>query len=244
MKVPYFWSRWATTRPLPSSIRTAEALAKWGKTQRVIGFNGQAIRAFILQNLARRFECTRFVETGTSFGHTAGYVNRAFGLPVISCELTAFRHWVSRLNLAPLPSVRLHQASSPDFLRRVLPSVAADETPMVYLDAHWYEYLPLEDELEILAELCPRAVVAIDDFHIPHRPGFAFDEYPGKRLDVDLIRGPLASRRSDVVVMLSDYDPAWEPPAHPTGMAVVLLGIGDDELDERFPLDLLRRVQL
>jgi hypothetical protein len=64
----------------------------------------------------------------------------------------------------------------------------AGRTILFYLDAHWNDDLPLEEELELIFSVHPHAVVMIDDFQVPDDPGYQFDEYgPGKALTPALI---------------------------------------------------------
>ncbi len=57
-----------------------------------------------------------------------------------------------------------------------------------YLDAHWHEDLPLNEELQVIARSWPEPVIMIDDFEVPDDPGYAFDDYgPGKRLAVSYL---------------------------------------------------------
>ena len=59
---------------------------------------------------------------------------------------------------------------------------------LFYLDAHWHEYLPLRDELEIALGQFANAVVLIDDFQVPDDPGYGFDDYgPGKTLNLEYL---------------------------------------------------------
>jgi hypothetical protein len=58
----------------------------------------------------------------------------------------------------------------------------------IYLDAHWNADLPLADELDIVFNACPPAVVMVDDFQVPDDPGYGYDDYgPGQALTADYI---------------------------------------------------------
>ncbi len=56
---------------------------------------------------------------------------------------------------------------------------------MFYLDAHWYENMPLPEELASIGEQCGRAIILVDDFLVPWEPRFLYDEYPDRRIDID-----------------------------------------------------------
>jgi hypothetical protein len=62
-----------------------------------------------------------------------------------------------------------------------------------YLDAHWYEYWPILDELEVISKNCQNnAIIVIDDFKVPDRDfGFTIDYNIGKILDYEYIKEKL-----------------------------------------------------
>src|SRR5581483_11607057 len=80
------------------------------------------------------------------------------------------------------------------FLREYLPRFAGDGPALFYLDAHWDKQdLPLLEELRLIFERSPRAVVLIDDFEVWDDPGYSFDDYgAGRRLTLDYL-APLAA---------------------------------------------------
>jgi hypothetical protein len=50
-----------------------------------------------------------------------------------------------------------------------------NDPTLFYLDAHWEEYLPLRDELQLIYNNFPRAVVLVDDFKVDDDLGYGFD---------------------------------------------------------------------
>ena len=74
---------------------------------------------------------------------------------------------------------------------------------LFYLDAHWEEHLPLQEELEIIFSNWNNAVVLIDDFQVPGTT-YGYDNYgPGKALTMNYLK-PLQH------FQLSAYFPAAE----------------------------------
>jgi hypothetical protein len=52
-----------------------------------------------------------------------------------------------------------------------------------YLDAHWYDHLPLAEETEFIFSNFDHFVVMVDDFQVPEDSGYKFDDYgPGRTL--------------------------------------------------------------
>jgi hypothetical protein len=59
-----------------------------------------------------------------------------------------------------------------------------------YLDAHWYEDLPLADELNLIRDGWTNWVAMVDDFAVPGDQGYGFDDYgPGRRLSIEYLPG-------------------------------------------------------
>ena len=96
---------------------------------------------------------------------------------------------VAKQRLAQYPWVTVELGDSRSFLR----GLASKEElrgrrTLFYLDAHWERDLPLRDELAIIIQAWPNAVVVVDDFEVPDDPGYAFDDYgPGRRICVDIL---------------------------------------------------------
>lgn len=240
VRVPRYWLTWRRLRPLPPGLSYA-AVVEAARRRPVTGFNGEVMKAYVVASLFRHFECTAFVETGTSRGDTTGYVSRTLDAPVHSCEVDPLSFAASRLNLLWARRVHLYRLSSPDFLRRVLAPAVVGANPFFYLDAHWYDYMPLPDELALIAERAPRGVIAIDDFYVPGRDGFAWDESGGIRIDRGVVDRCFRARVPGAQLYVSAYDPSLEPggPRHgPHGMAVVLFG-QRVPMPAGFPFDLL-----
>ena len=79
------------------------------------------------------------------------------------------------------PNINIIHGSSEQELAKLVSSekLRADQNPFIYLDAHWDDYWPLRDELEVILKL-DKAVVVVDDFQVPGRPEWGFDMYQGK----------------------------------------------------------------
>jgi hypothetical protein len=158
-----------------------------------LGFNWQSGRKQIFADLVTVIKFDVVIETGTWIGNTTGYMSEASGLPVISAELTRRFHALARHRLRHLDGITLVNADSRAFIRQL----AADEQlkgafPFIYLDAHWYNDLPLREEIELIAGTWDRFVVMIDDFKVPGDEGYGYDDYgPEKVLSLDYISTPI-----------------------------------------------------
>ena len=119
------------------------------------------------------------------------------GLPLYSVEGLARNYGFSRARLWRKRNVHLYHGDSREVLRRLFAGKLRnlrDHTVFAYLDAHWNADLPLREELEIIFDHCPAAVVMIDDFQVPDDPGYQYDDYgSGKSLSPVYIQPVLSA---------------------------------------------------
>jgi hypothetical protein len=55
-----------------------------------------------------------------------------------------------------------------------------DRRLLFYLDAHWYEYWPLLDEIKIISKSHKdQCILVVDDCQVPGRSDIDYDEYKG-----------------------------------------------------------------
>lgn len=177
--------------------------------------NGQTARLEMVRALLHSMQPVRIIETGTYHGTTTEWF-AGFGVPVLSIEANqrAFRFAARRL--ARFTNVRVVRGDSVAELAKLRPEGAP---VFCYLDAHWEAHLPLRDELRMLVERFPRAVVLIDDFAVPDDAGYAFDDYgPGAALTIDYLKG--SSLPASARLFLPTV-PSTEETGHRRGAAVV-----------------------
>jgi hypothetical protein len=153
-------------------------------------FNGQHNREDIFRAILSRLRPLAIIETGTHFGTTTEFLAE-FGLPVYTVEGNRRIYAFARAKLRKWRNIHLVQGDSREVLRRWLGDSlrsVTGSTLFFYLDAHWGPDLPLAEELGIVFDQCPAAVVMVDDFQVPDDPGYGHDDYgPGKALTVDYI---------------------------------------------------------
>ena len=114
--------------------------------------------------------------------------------------------------------------------------------PMFYLDAHWYDYMPLPDELATIANQCQRGIIIIDDFLIPDHPEYLYDEYPGARIDLEMVSTYFGSYRNDMSVYLPNHEPGLDPTGNGIGYSVILFGQDQEPPVDTFPFGFLSKV--
>jgi len=152
-------------------------------------FNGQIGRQALFLELHRTCSFRAIVETGTYRGGTTEFMARRTAVPVYTVESAPRHYHYAHRRLRRCPGVRLELGDSVDFLEKLArdPAVPRDNL-FFYLDAHWWERLPLREEIETIRRHWPDSIIMIDDFEVPGDPGYRFDDCgPGKRLGVDIL---------------------------------------------------------
>ena len=176
------------------------------------GFNGDPITQKIVQRIISFFEVTSFFETGTWHGDTSGFVaknNRK--LPVYSCEINGNFYEYSKERLRKLKNAHVFNQNSVQFLSKSNTDLLnVGNTPLFHLDAHWYDYWPILDELEIILTNTKTSIITIDDCEVPDRPDYRFDvggggslSWSGKKINDDR---PLNLNLINPVLTKMDYN--------------------------------------
>jgi hypothetical protein len=209
------------------AFRTAAALDRvdphrphaWGDTP----FNGQARRADLFKRLVRLLDIEAVVETGTFRGTTTLFMHEASGVDVYSCELSDryFEYAVARIGSAG--GIHLYRQDSREFLARLGEDGGLTEkTVFFYLDAHWNAEFPLVEELRIICRHFARPIIMIDDFEVPDRADYDFDDYGEDAvLSIDILDPVLTED-------MSLFYPNWVPDdAASSNRGFVILARGD-----------------
>jgi hypothetical protein len=152
-------------------------------------FNGQAYRQRIFNELLKTVAFDAIVETGAYLGTTTQFFANT-GLQVFAVEINqrSYAYTATRMH-SKRRQVHLYLDNSPNFLRGLTKNARFSAArPFFYLDAHWYDHLPLAEELNIIFTQWSEAVVMVDDFQVPES-SYTYDNYgPGKALTVDYLK--------------------------------------------------------
>ncbi len=152
-------------------------------------FNGQDARKRLVSQILDELTPAAIIETGTYRGGTTQYLSQVQSAPIYSIESEPRFHYYARLRLRDSDNVELFLGDSRSGLRELAarPDLR-DARLFFYLDAHWYDDLPLLGEMQIIADSWKEWVVLVDDFCVPGDDGYGFDDYgPDKRLSVDCL---------------------------------------------------------
>lgn len=140
-------------------------------------FAGQWARRRAIELLVARLAPDGIVETGTFLGLTTRALAR-LGVPVYSVEVQPAYHHLAKLALRGAREVTLvcgDSAAALEWLR----ARGTVRRPLAYLDAHWFEPLPLPREVACLLEGWDDVLVVVDDCRVPDDPGYGYDSYGG-----------------------------------------------------------------
>jgi hypothetical protein len=151
-------------------------------------FNGQHVRLKTVRSLIDAFEPDAFVETGTFLGFTTRFFS-GNGIPVHTVEVKPSFYLGARVSLGWQRDVNLMRSSSPEALAQ-LTRVPSFRRPLAYLDAHWWNDLPLQAEVDQLFGACDEVVIVVDDCQVPGDEGYGYDHFLGTPLSADLLELP------------------------------------------------------
>ena len=182
--------------------------------------------------LIHHYQCDAILETGTNSGDTTEFLAKMFpSLPVLTCEIEQKYVDVACIRLDKYDNVNVYLQSSEKFLAQYSHKF---NLPFVFLDAHWQDYWPLQDELNIVKS----GVVCVDDCDIDDI-AFGFDAYNGIVCNPEMIRKALGG---DVNVYTNNPHSKYAFPcmqkARRGGRGYYVLGKDTDVLDnnENFKL--------
>jgi Cephalosporin hydroxylase len=151
-------------------------IRKWGTTP----LNGQYLRQQTLVKIAASVKPTHVIETGTYFAGSTGFLSTLTNGRCITIESNPKFYEVAKENIDfnySEQNIEIILGRSEDELSNVLQKIEKNSRLIVYLDAHWYENVPIERELEALDSWGGSWIAIIDDFKVPTDSGYGFDVY-------------------------------------------------------------------
>jgi hypothetical protein len=130
------------------------------------------------ENLRDKFGIKFIIETGTFHGETTFALSEMFE-KVYTIEVNENYYDISKKILQECNNVKMYAGNSFEKMKEILIGISSvyKETIMFFLDAHWYAYNPLLDELNTIAKYYKNCVIAIHDFKVPNKD-FGYDKFP------------------------------------------------------------------
>jgi len=148
-----------------------------------------------IKQLVIKYNVAKIYETGTYYGESVKILSELFPeLPIYSYELNPTFFNIAKQRNENKKLVTIRNMSSVDGLQFDLEE--NQNNVVLFLDAHWMEYWPILDELQVIASKKIKPYIIIHDFYVPAAdtsPKFGYDTYKGQPLNYDYIRGKLVN---------------------------------------------------
>lgn len=199
-----------------------------------VGFHGDEYLVSLAEDLAGKSKV--FVETGSNVGSTLAYVARNYPwLRCLSCEPDRSAFEQAKKNAGKYGNVFLFNGTSQEFINHLIehePRIFS-QSCFFWLDAHGYGFeWPLKNELEFITGKFDSAYILIDDFKVPGRPDFVYDEYQGQICSYDFVKDALNPSRTYQL-----YYPTYKDKTskhHPLcGWGLLVFGHDDFQIPEQ-----------
>jgi hypothetical protein len=170
-----------------------------------MAFNSDSVVLDTVLNLVDTFGVTHIVETGTYLAWTTKVL--AYRLPNVNIStIEQNTEWcnASKDTLKDYSNVTVHTGHSPDVLSNILPYLQK-ETVLFYLDAHFTNNFPLNDEIIVISKTFKdNCCIVIDDFKVPNKDLY-FDHCENQiPLDLNYIKDSLPLLFSDPFMFFND----------------------------------------
>ncbi len=139
-------------------------------------FGGDVILSSIIDEIIEFFKVTSFIETGTYLGSTSANMAKLYPkLPIFTCEVNKTYYKIAKEGLKKYRNVQIENNSSELFLAKLIKKKKSFTLPLIFLDAHWYDFLPLPIEIELISTNLNKSIIVIHDFEVPNKPEYASD---------------------------------------------------------------------
>lgn len=135
------------------------------------------------------------IETGANVGTTLVYFAKKYpSVRCFSCEPDDSAYSHANENTTGLENVSLFKGTSQQFLKYLLvkESWIFSEKALFWLDAHGYGFeWPLKAELDFITRQFDSGYILIDDFKVPGRDDFIYDQYLEHVCSYDYVKDSL-----------------------------------------------------
>ena len=150
------------------------------------GFEGDNFVAKDVKKLIDSNNIDLVIELGSYLGFTAKRL-ATMAEQVITVEINEDSFGEVCKNIAELHNVYAINSSSIEALPNLL-EANRDKNIFIYVDSHWLDYCPLQEELNIIARSGLKPVLAIHDWKVPNRPELGYDSYNGQDFTYEWIK--------------------------------------------------------
>lgn len=173
-----------------------------------VGFHGDLYLLEIVDKLIAKCEVEVFVETGTNIGSTLAYAAKTYPkMRCYSCEPSEDAFSFSLNNTLDYPNAKVFHMTSQQFITDVLEELNLFERNVLFwLDAHGYGFeWPLLEEVAYITGRFSKGLLLIDDFKVPGKEHFGYDQYQNQECSFEYIEGAISPDRG-YQLYYPDYD--------------------------------------
>lgn len=161
------------------------------------GFEGDSIMLEKCKSIVTDNGIETIIETGTFLAGTTRVMSE-WAKNVYTIEINKPNYDKAKTNLVGFDNVNLILGNSAEELDKLMSQQFVKRSekfngrkiPKVFffLDAHFWDYNPLLDELKVISKYEVNPFIAIHDFKVPNHPELGFDSYKGQDYDFDWIK--------------------------------------------------------
>jgi predicted O-methyltransferase YrrM len=166
-------------------------------------FNGDQIMTRTVDFLLTECGVESFIETGTYLGQTCRHIALQHPhLPVTTVETNFDFFDSSRSVLRQYENVKSILGDSAEAVSQLV-QAGIEGLPLFFLDAHWYDFLPLPDEIRSIANHLTDAVIVVHDFQVPAKD-YGFDICKGQVIGMEMLMSNI-DKNKKYQVYFPDY---------------------------------------
>jgi len=155
--------------------------------QNAKGYEGDSFIHDELKALCSKFKVHTIIETGTFLGATTKRLAE-LAETVFTIENQKESYDSAQKNNEGIENITYWLGNSAELLPKLLDHHQLNDGLLFFLDAHWYDYCPLLDELKAIYDRKITPVIFIHDFKVPDRPDLGFDSYKGQDFEFGYIK--------------------------------------------------------
>jgi hypothetical protein len=147
-----------------------------------------------------------FIETGLYLGYTSYFVAKNFtNIKCYSCDNNIDHFNLAQNNIGTLDNLKTELICSPlglYQLNKIYDDTIFEKYNVFWIDAHWYDYCPLNDEINYITQNYKKFTMFIDDFTIPYDNRFRND---GNSFTIESIK-PFIKNKENLKIYMPCYD--------------------------------------
>ena len=157
-------------------------------------FNGDRYVLHEVKKIVKDFNIKNIFETGTYLGATTKVLSSVVeNVYTVECNSDYYNQ--SKTFLKDCKNVNMNLGSSPAVMDLILPTLTG--RTLFFLDAHWYNYCPLIDEIKMVEKHGKSdSVLIVHDFKVPGQK-FGYDSYNGQDYEYSWVKPHLHSLYND-----------------------------------------------